>query len=146
MNGDTGFKFDFKDFDKKFLEFAIKDAPDAAEKGIFAAVSELKNDADTVEPKTPHLEGNLRGQFDLTHKNEGDSIIAELTFKMPYAARWHEAENDIDPVTGSRVHWSEEGVGPKYVETKLVRFMRKYIGITVDFIKAEMEKRLGAAK
>ena len=146
MNGDTGFKLDFKDFDKKFLEFAIKDAPDAAEKGIFAAVSELKNDADTVEPKTPHLEGALRGIFDLTHRSEGDNIIAELTFKMPYASRWHEAENDIDPVTGSKVHWSEAGVGPKYVEAKLVRFMKKYIGITVDFIKAEMEKRLGEAK
>jgi len=145
MSGDTGFKISFEDFDKKFLDFAINEAPKAAEQGIFAAVSELKNDADTVEPKTPHLEGNLRGQFDLSHKQEGERIIAELVFKMPYAARWHEAENDIDPVTGSKVHWSEAGVGPKYVETKLIRFMKKYIGIATDYIKAEMAK-LGAAK
>ena len=145
MSGDTGFKLDFKEFDKKFLDFAINEAPKAAEQGIFAAVGELKNDADGVAPKTPHREGNLRGQFDLSHRQEGDRIIGELVFKMPYAARWHEAENDIDPVTGSKVHWSEAGVGPKYVEAKLVRFMRKYIGIATDYIKAEMAK-LGAAK
>lgn len=146
MSRNADFTISFADFDKKFLEFAMHEAPEAAERGVFAAVSELKVDADTISPKTPHLEGALRGTFDLTHRNEGKKIIAELTFKMPYAARWHEAENDIDPVTGSKVHWSEEGVGPKYVETKLVRFMKKYIGITVDFIRAEMSKRLGAAK
>jgi len=146
MNTNTTYTLDFKDFDKKFLTFAVSSAPQAAENGLFAAISELKNDADTVSPKTPHLEGALRGIFDLSHKQERDAIIAQLVFMMPYAARWHEAENDIDPVTGSKVHWSESGVGPKYVESKLVRFMRKYIGITTDFIKAEMAKRLGAAK
>lgn len=146
MNANTTYTLDFKEFDKKFLAFATSSAPQAAERGLFAAIAEVKNDADTISPKTPHLEGALRGTFDLSHKIEGDSIMAELVFKMPYAARWHEAENDIDPVTGSKVHWSEEGVGPKYVEAKLIRFMKKYIGITVDAIKAEMAKRLGAAK
>jgi hypothetical protein len=146
MNNNTTFTMSFEDFDKKFLTFAVSSAPQAAENGLFAAVSELKNDADTVSPKTPHLEGALRGIFDLSHWRDAERLIAQLVFMMPYAARWHEAENDIDPVTGSKVVWSEKGVGPKYVEAKLVRFMKKYIGITVDYIKAEMDKRLGAAK
>lgn len=146
MNSDTIFNMDFKDFDEKFLKFAVREAPQAAERGLFAAVSELKNDADTVSPKTPHLEGALRGTFDLSHWRDFDRILAQLVFMMPYATRWHEAENDIDPVTGSKVHWSEAGVGPKYVEAKLIRFMKKYIGIARDTITAEMEKRLGAAK
>jgi hypothetical protein len=145
MKGDALYELDFSDFDKKFMEFAVREMPLAAERGLFAAAGELKNDADTVEPKTPHLEGNLRGQFNLMHKIDAGKVVAELTFKMPYAARWHEAEYNIDPVTGSKVNWSESGVGPKYVEAKLVRFMRKYIGIATDYIKAEMAK-LGAAK
>jgi hypothetical protein len=145
MKGDALYELDFKDFDEKFMEFAVNKMPFEAEQGLFAAAGELKRDADTVEPKTPHLEGNLRGQYNITHKIDAGKIFAELTFKMPYAARWHEAEYNIDPVTGSKVNWSESGVGPKYVEAKLVRFMRKYIGIATDYIKAEMAK-LGAAK
>ena len=145
MSGDTLYELDFKDFDEKFMAFAVKEMPLEAERGIFAAAGELKHDADTVEPKTPHLEGNLRGQYNIKHQIDAGKVFAELAFKMPYAARWHEAEFNIDPVTGSKVNWSESGVGPKYVEAKLVRFMKKYIGIVADHIKAGMAK-LGAAK
>jgi len=143
MKGDALYEMDFSNFDKKFMEFAVKEMPLEAEQGIFAATGELKHDADTVEPKTPHLEGNLRGQYNIMHKIDAGRVYAELTFKMPYAARWHEAE-DREWAQGG-IMWSEPGVGPKYVEAKLVRFMKKYIGIVVDYVKAGMAQ-LGAAK
>jgi hypothetical protein len=140
-----GFSFDFKDFNQKFLKYALETAPAAAEKGMFEAISELKNDADNVIPKTPHLEGNLRGDYtiivegitqskvvEVGSKNRSGakpaerfgahSIIAKLIFRMPYAAKWHEA-------VGKKINWSEGGVGPKYVESKLMMFAKKYMAI-----------------
>ena len=46
------FTINFDDFDKKFMKFALQEAPKAAEMGLFRAAGELKRDADTVEPKT----------------------------------------------------------------------------------------------
>ena len=115
---------------------------------MFEAISELKNDADNVTPKTPHLEGNLRGDYTFIlegitqskvseksggkgkdhHKGgEGPAerfgakdIIAKIVFRQPYAAKWHEAVN-------KKVNWSEGGVGPKYLESKMMMFAKKYI-------------------
>lgn len=149
---DGGFSFDFKDFNEKFLKYALETAPKAAEQGMFEALSELKRDADTVQPKTPHLEGNLRGDYtmilegitqskvvEVGSKNKGGSkpaerygaknIIAKLIFRMPYAAKWHEAVN-------KKVNWSEGGVGPKYVESKLMMFRKKYMSIVAWAIAA----------
>jgi hypothetical protein len=146
------FSIDMKDFDKKFFGYALKTAPEAAENGMFQALSELKNDADNVPPKTPHLEGNLRGDYTFIlegitqskvqevgsrHKGGGAAaerigakdIIAKLVFRMPYAAKWHEA-------VMKKVNWSEPGVGAKYAESKLAMFMKKYIGIVASAVKA----------
>lgn len=144
-NPDGTFEFDWTDFDRKFLEYATKIAPAAAEKGMFKAISELKNDSDNVTPRTPHLHGDLRGDYTFilegitqskvedhgTKFRGGDApaerygannIVAKIVFRMPYAAKWHEAVNRV-------VHWSEPGVGPKYLETKMMMFMKKYINI-----------------
>jgi len=156
MSDYSSFNLDWKDFDKKFLAYAVGIAPNAAEKGLFEAISELKNDADNVTPKTPHLEGNLRGDYTLIlegitqsklveksggkgadHMKGGGGtaerygakeIIVKLVFRQPYAAKWHEAVN-------KKVNWSEGGVGPKYLESKMMMFMRKYIGIVATRIK-----------
>lgn len=148
---DGGFEMDFSDFDKKFTEYALRVAPKAAEQGIFEALSLHKLDCDTVVPKTPHLEGNLRsdctmilegitegkvveigdkhkGNVSPTKSADGKSIVAKLVFRMPYAAKWHEAVN-------KKVNWSEDGVGAKYAERKLMMFMKKYVGIVADAIK-----------
>lgn len=158
---DGGFSLDFTDFNKKFLEYALTTAPAAAEKGMWEALRELKADCDNVTPKTPLLEGNLRGDHTLilegitTSKVEEKSggkgkdhhkggskpaerfgalnIIAQLIFRMPYAAKWHEAA-DREWSQGG-VLWSESGVGPKYVESKMMMFMKKYIGIVATRIK-----------
>jgi hypothetical protein len=151
MNKDGSFDMDWSDFNKRFFEYAIKTAPAAAEKGLFEAISELKNDCDNVQPRTPHLEGNLRGDYtfilegitqskikEVGSKHKGgarpaerfgaNSIITKLVFRMPYAAKWHEAVK-------KKVNWSEKGVGPKYVEKKLMMFMKKYIQIVASRIK-----------
>ena len=120
---------------------------------MFEALSEVKNDADNHTPRTPHLHGDLRGDYtfilegitqskvqEVGTKFKGGeapaerygaaSIIAKLIFRMPYAAKWHEAVN-------RKVNWSEAGVGPKYLESKLMMFMNKYMGIVSKRIKAE---------
>lgn len=160
-NKDGTFELDFLEFNRRFLEYALKTAPAAAEKGMFEAISEMKNDADNVPPKTPHLEGNLRGDYTIVlegitqskisersggkgkdHKRSGEKpaerfgakdIIAKLIFRMPYAAKWHEAA-DREWAQGG-INWSESGVGPKYLESKMMMFMKKYISIVAARIK-----------
>lgn len=157
---DGGFELDFSEFNERFLKYALEIAPAATEKGMFEALSELKNDCDAVSPKTPHLEGNLRGDYTLIlegitqskmtnhsggkgkdHGRTGEKpaerrgakdIIAKLVFRMPYAAKWHEAVN-------RKVNWSEPGVGPKYCETKLMMFRKKYFGLVADRIRAKTD-------
>lgn len=143
MSDSASYKMDFTDFDKKFLEFAIHEAPDATRRGVKDAIDQLYQDALNVSPTVPKKEGILRAEVSRETKDVGDSIIGELTFLMPYAARRHEEE--VGPVSGKPVVFTEPGSGPKYVESKLVRFMKDYIGIVRDSIKARMAK-LGAAK
>ncbi len=151
---DGGFELDFSEFNKAFFEYALKTAPAAAEKGMFEAISELKNDCDTVTPKTPHLEGNLRGDYTMilegitqskvkeigsAHRGGGtaikhaSAIIAKLIFRMPYAAKWHEAVN-------RKINWSEGGVGAKFAESKLMAFGKKYFGIVADRVRETTER------
>jgi len=159
MNGpmkDGGMAIDFEKFNARFFEYALKIAPAAAEKGMWEALRELKADCDNVTPKTPLLEGNLRGDHTLilegitTSKIEEKSggkgkdhakggskpaerfgakdIISKLIFRMPYAAKWHEAVN-------KKVNWSEGGAGPKYLEAKLMAFAKKYFGIAASRVR-----------
>ena len=157
MSGEASYKMDFSDFNRKFLTHAVKTCPAAAEKGMFEAISALKNDADSVVPKTPHDQGNLRGDYDIIikgitqstvmSKSEGkgtqhfksgeapaerfgaENIIAQLVFRMPYAAKWHEA-------VGRKINWSESGVGPKFLESKMMMFNPKYMSIVAWEIAA----------
>jgi len=152
MSNDSAFTMDFSQFNEAFLKHTLETCPKAAERGMFEALSELKNDADSVTPKTPHLEGNLRGDYtfilegitqskvtEVGSQHKGNvapverfnakNIIAKIVFRMPYAAKWHEA---VD----KKVNWSEPGVGPKYLETKLMMFNKKYMSIVAWAIAA----------
>lgn len=165
---DGGFEMDWSDFDRKFFQYALETAPAAAEKGMFEAVSELKNDADNVYPKTPHLEGNLRGDYTIIlegitqskmtehsggkgkdHKRSGEKpaerrgavdIICRLIFRMPYAAKWHEAIDKAWEAGG--INWSESGVGPKFVERKFQMFAKKYFGIIATRILETQDNQI----
>ena len=130
------YSIDFTDFNKKLMGI-IKDVPpDDVSEGLRQALQKLKLDADNIPPRTPHLEGHLRGSGKV-HKIKIDptAISGELTFggktvdfNVPYAARWHEAE----PGT---VNWSEPDVGPKFLESKLIKFMETYIAMIASIIK-----------
>ena len=65
-------------------------------------------------------------------------LVAKIIFRMPYAAKWHEA-------VGKKINWSEAGVGPKYLESKLSMFRRKYWGMVAEAVKAALESK-GAAR
>ena len=113
--------FDTTSFTKGLKSINAKLTGSQSERAVFAAISALKNDADRIPPKTPHLEGHLRGDYKIEVKQSIMGTDSQLTFLMPYAARWHE--------TGADINWSESGVGPKYVEKKIDRFRDKYLRI-----------------
>lgn len=161
MADKPSFSISFADFDKRFTEYALMIAPAAADAGMWEALRALKADCDNVSPTTPLLEGNLRGDYTLIlegitqskaeeksggkggdHAKGGavakerygaKDIVAQLIFRQPYAARWHEA---ID----AKVKWSEGGPHAKYAETKLSMFMKKYVGIVASRIKGTTGK------
>ena len=128
------YTLDFTDFDRKFESIVKAQVPDHAEHGVRLALDVLKDDADEKPPRTPHKEGHLKGSgrvvnvLNIPGEISGELRYGGVEFKVPYAHRWHEAE----PGT---VVWSEPDVGPKYLESKLVRFMRKYIDIIAEAIR-----------
>lgn len=134
---ETGFSMDFTDFDKKFKQYCST-MPDHAGDGLRQAGQEWKLDADNVPPRTPHLEGHLRGTGQVSKATVSkEKIEVEVSYGKPspseqggapYAARWHEAE----PGT---VKWSEPGVGSKFLESKMVKFAKKYVAIVAEIIR-----------
>lgn len=131
----SGFSMDFTDFDRNLRRYCLL-VPEDAKRGVRQALDELKLDADNVPPRTPHLEGHLRGSGKVIDiKVEPQEISGKLKYggvsegqDVPYARKLHEAE----PGT---IEWSEPDVGPKFIESKIVRFMKKYIEIIAATIK-----------
>lgn len=124
------FSMDFSDFDKKSKQLIQKALPEAAAKGLREAGQEWKLDADNVPPRTPHKEGGLRASGKVSKVTvQGQNIGVEVSYNTPYAARWHEIEPGL-------INWSESGVGPKYLESKAVRFANKYVNIVVSNIRS----------
>ena len=123
------FSVNFNDFNRKFFNIVKNAIPGDAADGLREAGQEWKIDADTVPPKTPHLEGGLRGSGKVSKAEiKGKSINVKVSYDTPYAKKWHEAE----PGT---INWSETGVGPKYLESKAVMFMKKYMAIVSEVIR-----------
>jgi hypothetical protein len=141
---DTEFTFDTKDFEKKFFTFAQRTIPEAVRAGVFAAMTKLEQDALEVSPTVPkgpmgkpaYTPGQLRKQTIIEVKSDDNTTTGKLVYKMPYAARRHEEERG--PVSGKPVKFSEPGSGPKFISTKLVRFMKDYVGIITETIKSRM--------
>jgi hypothetical protein len=123
--------YDWSEFERGMI-LAGERIEEGAEEGIREAIQELKNDADNVKPRTPHLHGDLRGEYTITEaKITKSGLSISLIFEMPYAERWHEA-------VGVSVNWSETGVGAKYLESKMSRFHKKYMEIIADTIKRSL--------
>ena len=129
----VSYSFDWREFNFGMSE-AGERIEEGSEEGLREAIQEMKNDADNKAPKTPHLHGDLRGEYTISEIKitAGGVLTIILTFEMPYAERWHEA-------VGLSINWSESGVGAKYLESKMARYHKKYIAIIGDNIN----KRLG---
>lgn len=112
--------------------------PAMSERILMKTAYQVKKDADEIPPKTPHLEGNLRGNVIIEPIGQNGEVV-QIHYTMPYGARWHEALFDIDPVTGKKITWSETGVGPKFLEKKLVDYAKKYGQLQAEFFKEELK-------
>lgn len=133
-----GMTLDMTEVNKNIFKLAA-DVPGLIDQGLFAAGERLKLDAIEIEPTAPKDKGDLRKYTEISPVNQGDVHAVQVAFLQPYAARWHEAEGDIDPVTGSKITWTTTGSGPKYLEIKMVRYMKKYFDGVADYIR----RRLG---
>ena len=124
---------DFKDFDKKSARIIEHAYPEASAKGLRLASQELKLDADNEPPKTPLKEGRLKGSGRVIppkiRKGKISSGVAYggVKFGVVYAARLHEMEK--------KAPWTEPGSGPKFLESKMVRHVKKYMAIVVAVIR-----------
>ena len=132
MSIKSDFTLDFSEFDRKFKK-VTEDMLEAAEKGLFDAMNALLIDACEEPPQAPFKKGDLWGSKADTVETgiEGDHIFAIGGFNIKYAARWHEAE----PGT---IKWTKTGAkqpGPKYLESKMVKFKDKYMWITARVIE-----------
>lgn len=118
--------------------------PEQIVRGLFAAGTELLQDAREDIPRVPKKEGTLSASGSVTVLRPGEvSELAETTtpgryvaivgFNTPYAAYLHEGMRQ----DGSHVvmNWTLEGSGPKYLETPLLANRDRYIQIIVDAIK-----------
>jgi len=127
--------FDSSQFDKAIKKIQYT-GPARTKKVVLRMADQVKIDAEEIAPKTPHDKGELRGEVRIFAKSP---ILAMIWYLMPYAARWHEAVGNIDPVTGRKINFQESGVGPKYVESKMLNLGSKYGELGAALHKKEME-------
>lgn len=120
-------RLDISDFEKRMAGFEKKHQK-IIENVLFKTASQVKIDADEIPPKTPHLEGNLRGNYRIIPLK---FYLVMIWYMMIYATRWHEA-TDPEP------NWSETGVGPKYLESKLLNYREKYGKLMAELHRAEV--------
>lgn len=128
---------DFSDFEKRFRALVEDAVPEEAAKGLFIAGNELLHDAIYEKPYAPFDEGHLRGSARVTKAEVSrNGISTQAGFNIVYAARWHE----LSPAEDSRISWTLPGSGRKYLESKMVRNMRKYMEIVADHLGKLLRK------
>jgi len=126
----ANFELDTKDFDIKFDQLNNKELPEAIKKAMLQVGALIIDDAINEEPRAPHRTGHLwRSQrIEIESKKGSHSLL--VGFNTVYAARLHEAPKAWN--------WTLKGSGPKYLESKLLKFKEKYI----RFISEQLNKIL----
>ena len=111
--------------------------PEDFKSGLFKAAAELLHDSNTVEPKTPKLSGDLRGSWQIEAAyTSPDEWSLTCGFNIEYASFVHEMLQGNEQ-WGMVVQWTEPGSGPKFLESKLSMFSRKYMDIAVRSMRGE---------
>ena len=111
----SNFKFDTSDFDRGFKK-AMNGAMKGAKNGMKKASVELLDDARNQDPKVPVKTGALSKSGYAETRLNAQTLVAEVGFRKPYAAKLHE----LGP-TQNR----------KYLEQKLYINQEKYFGKTI---------------
>jgi len=127
MKKKTGLYMDFSEFNKGFEKYLKKHKTESAaalEKVAAFVLADAVNEQPTVPKKT----GTLRRSQAIGKAQIGrKGISIAFGFNTEYAARLHEAP--------SSWNWSEPGSGPKYLQSKLEKNMKKYMKKIADEIK-----------
>jgi len=132
-----GFEIDFTDFDKTFFKLVEKSIPGSARKGLAKAAFEMLEDADNEAPQTPFDKSFLRGSRKIEEpKITKDEISIKAGYTSKYAAYQHEGErkdgtHKVRKYTTARVSQP----GPKFLQKKMVRHKKKYIGLVAEAIE-----------
>jgi hypothetical protein len=144
------FKIDTAEFDEKFKKLVNSTIPELQEKGMGVAMLACLGDCIMEVPTVPVKEGTLRGSGSIFVQNEfikdssdmpkaksGNAVrnhveakkphklIGVIGFNTPYAARLHE----------NNFNFTEPSSGPKYLESKLLRYGKSYLKEIADVIK-----------
>ena len=135
MDPEQGFSLDTSKFVAEFDRIR-GDMKANAKQGLFYAAAEMLHDSNTVEPKTPKKSGDLRGSWHVEAvENGAEDWELQCGFNIEYAAAVHEMLQGNEQ-WGMVVNWSEPGSGPKYLESKLSMFGKKYLKTALSFVQS----------
>jgi len=127
MKKKTGLYMDFSEFDKGFEKYLKKHKTESAA-ALQKVAAFVLADAVNEQPTVPKKTGILRDSQAIDKAQIGKKGISIVFgFNTEYAARLHEAP--------SNWNWSEPGSGPKYLQSKLEKNMKKYMKKVAEEIK-----------
>jgi len=134
MQNNSGFTLDSRDFLVKFKRVTGKVIPEAAAQAFREVAPLILADAITKEPRAPHDTGNLwRSQKVSEPKITPKEVYIEYGFNAEYAGIVHEMPE--------KTNWTMPGSGPKFLETKLLMYGKKYFEKIAAKIKAAGKAR-----
>jgi len=100
--------------------------PTASVEGVKVAMEELKHDCLEVEPRVPYESGFLAAHHEiLPAKLVGTQIVGTLRVPGLYAASIHEGISRW----GTPYKYKTPGTGAKWIQSKLLKYGPKYVGI-----------------
>lgn len=131
----SGFFLDWSEVQKSMERMTQNVIPAVSRKALFAVAAELLQDADRVPPKTPKKEGHLKGSKKIEISIAELGKIAVLAgFNISYASFVHE-KVPREEYGEKKISWTEPGSGPKYLESKLLMFKKKYFDMLGEAIR-----------
>lgn len=130
--------FDFRDFEKGFEHLIRNAIPQHAANGLRQGAALCLRDAVKIPPTVPKKTGFLRSQQRIEDPViTRDEISVRFGFNTSYASRLHEAP--------SNWNWSQKNSGPKFLETKMAQFRKKYMEAVAAYILSKQPGLAGGA-